>query len=203
MSDGRHAGVVDKELQIIRGELAYKGVKYSYTIVRKRCKKWFENYRWRDATIYTNYLPEYENYTPCMTRMCANTTVFDDVTPCRLVTNYHPSEVSSCLHLQDEAVFPSRLLIPECQTTVTLKRRSTQHNIRENLKCQQHRCQNHKSRTSNIVFHDFRMTGPWTVTSHRQGIPQRAENSWTTQTYTFIVTAFQVPKTSDFLGPWT
>jgi len=45
MSDGRHAGVVDKELQIIRGELAYKGVKYSYTIVRKRCKKWFENYR--------------------------------------------------------------------------------------------------------------------------------------------------------------
>jgi len=40
MSDGRrHAGVADKELQIIRSELVYKGVKYSYTIVRKRRQK--------------------------------------------------------------------------------------------------------------------------------------------------------------------
>jgi hypothetical protein len=87
--------------------------------------------------------------------------------------------------------------------TVASKRRSTQHSIPENLKCQQHRCQNPKSRTSSVVFHDLRMTRPWTVTPHRQGIPQRADNSWATQTYTFIITAFHAPKTSDLLGPWT
>jgi len=34
----------------------------------------------------------------------------------RLVTNYHPSEVSPRLHLQDEDVFSSRLLVRECET---------------------------------------------------------------------------------------
>lgn len=47
--------------------------------------------------------------------MCANTTVFWDVMPRRLVTNYHPSELSSRFHLQDEAVFSSRLLVHECE----------------------------------------------------------------------------------------